>query len=128
MATAPTPGAARRSKEQSRVLRMTIHGKTLEFQPSAITLAERFNIRNATTLPFEAFFGGEEGRLFGSDSIAVLWWLARRHNGEPALSWQEFASGWTDDPDFDVEAIEDDDPEDDRPEGSGSGSSTDSLT
>lgn len=116
MATAPTPGAARRDVEHSRVLRMTVNGKTLEFQPSTITLKERFVIRTSTELPFEAFFG-EGGRLFGEDSIAVLWWLARRRNGEPGLALLDLMSEWESDPDFDVEAIEDDPEELDHPEG-----------
>ena len=121
MATAPTPGAARRAEADAKVIRITNGGKTLEVQPSGLALSERFVIRHATGLPFEAFFrGGEES--IGEDSIAVLWWVARRANGEPNLGFPQFIKDWVFDPEgFDIE-VDEDDPEDDRPEGSGLGS------
>lgn len=121
MATAPTPGAARRAEADAKVIRITKDGKTLEVQPAALSLQERFVIRHATGLPFEAFFTGGEDSI-GEDSIAVLWWVARRANGEPGLVFSQFVNDWTFNPEgFDIEVVEDD-AEDDHPEESGLGS------
>jgi len=117
MAKAPVPGRARADAAAQTVIRMTVAGKTLEVQPAALTLDERFVIRASTNgLPFEAFFAGGEQSV-GEDSVAVLWWCARRANGEPNLSFRQFVSEWVFDPEnFDIEVVEAD-PEDPSPEG-----------
>lgn len=121
MATAPVPGAARRAEADAKVIRITNSGRTLEVQPAALSLTERFAIRHATGMPFEAFFAGGESSI-GEDSIAVLWWVARRANGEPDLAFSVFVKDWVFEPEgFDIE-VEADDPEDDHPEESGLGS------
>jgi hypothetical protein len=116
MAKAPTPGRARADEAAQTTLRMTMAGRTLEVQPSALSLEERFVIRSATGLPFEAFFAGGEQSI-GEDSIAVLWWCARRANGEPNLAFRQFIAEWVFDADnFDIE-VDEDDGEDQSPEG-----------
>ncbi len=116
MAKAPTPGRARTEEAAATTIRMTMGGKTLEVQPAALSLKERFVIRSATGLPFEAFFAGGENAV-GEDSVAVLWWCARRANGEENLPFAQFMGEWVFDAnDFDIE-VDEDDGEDDSPEG-----------
>lgn len=125
MATAPTPGKARARNEAQTVIRIKMGDRTLEVQPSALSLNERFIIRQVTGSPFEAFF-----QAIGEDSIAVLWWVARRANGEPSLAFQKFMGEWEaleSADDFDIDIVEDNEEDDTSPEGSGSGSSTPSL-
>lgn len=109
MGLAPTPGRAQEDAAANVRLRMTLGGRTLEVQPAALTLDEKFVIRNATGLPIEAFFAPGQNTV-GEDSVAVLWWIARRANGEPNLPWKQFAAEWAFDPEaFDIEEVEDDD-------------------
>jgi hypothetical protein len=120
MATAPRPGGERKAAEATRRFQITLKGRMLELV-AAVSLQEKIAVRYATGLPFEAFYGGEQ-RL-GTDSLAVLWWLARRANGEPALSWAGAAADWPADlgpDDVDLVLVDDDDEEPtDDPEGSG---------
>ena len=117
MAKAPTPGRARADEEAQTTIRMTMGERTLTVQPSALTLAERFVIRQSTGLPFEAFFAGGEQSI-GEDSVAVLWWIARRSNGEPALAFRQFKDEWVfDGENFEIEVDEQPDDEDESPEG-----------
>jgi hypothetical protein len=77
--------------------------------PNNIPLSEKLIVRKATGLPFEAFLGDED--RIGADSVAVMWWLARRANGEPMLTWKQAEQDWPDElkaEDIDVEV---DDPE-----------------
>lgn len=120
MAKAPTPGRAQAEAaakaEAQVVLRITNGEQMLEVQPSALTLKERFVIRSSTGLPFEAFFSGGEHAI-GEDSVAVLWWCARRANGEPTLAFRQFMDEWVFDPEhLEIEEVEPDE-DDDRPEG-----------
>lgn len=117
MATAPRPRPA--EDTPTSFLRMRVRDVTLEMpSPAVLPLKERFAVRAATGLPLEAFFAGGESSI-GYDSLPVLWWLARRHNGEPALSLKtvegEFPPPDGFDPDdIDIEFVdltESDDPE-----------------
>lgn len=113
MATAPRPGAVDRSGP-SKIIRLTQGGETLEFAPDALTLDERVKIRKELGLPFEAFVAGPSA--VGEDTLAVWWWLAKRQNGQPNLSWRQFGFDWEGAEGFEVTEVVDD-PEDDRPEG-----------
>lgn len=80
-----------------------------------LTMPDKLAVRKATGMPFEAFWGSE---TVGEDSLVVLWWLARRKNGEALLSFQQAAAEWpldlgADDIDIHVGPVEDDadDPE-----------------
>ncbi len=116
MAKAPVPGRAREDEAAQLTIRMTMSGRTLSVQPAALSLKERFVLRSATGLPFEAFFSGGELAI-GEDSVAVLWWLARRSNGEPNLPFEQFQGEWHLDPDDFEIAVDEPDDEDDSPEG-----------
>lgn len=125
MAKAPKPRAAtdkpRNAPPEAGRFVIRFRDTTLEM-PEAITLKEKMAVRYATGMPFEAFWSGES--RIGEDSISVLWWLARRHNGEPHLSFEQHAAEWPTEltaDDFDVEMVTDDDEPTDDPEGSGPG-------
>jgi hypothetical protein len=119
MATAPKPGARRKTQEAAAVVRLTLKGETLEM-PRQITIEERFAVQAATKYPLE-FWWSDEDRI-SDTSLCVLWWLARRHNGEPRLAWKQHLAEWPDDlspDDVALEVVEDDEEPTDDPEGSG---------
>lgn len=125
MASAPSPGKARREAEAAQVIRITHNDETLEFRPGDMTLEQRVHFRKEVGLPFEAFVAGESA--IGEDTLAVWWWMAKRQNHQPRLSWRQFGFEWQFDPDaFDIEVVEND-PDDPAPEGSGPGSDATSL-
>lgn len=116
MATAPTPGA---TASEVKFFRIRIQDRTLELSSSP-TIKEKMAVRLATGLPFEAFYSGESS--FGEDSLVVLWWLARRQNGEPNLTFDEVATSWPvlDENDLELTLVEPDEQGvEDSPEGSG---------
>jgi hypothetical protein len=79
--------------------------------PNNIPMSEKVIVRKATGMPFEAFLGDED--KIGADSVAIMWWLARRANGEPMLTWSQVEKDWPDElteSDIDVEV---DDPSED---------------
>lgn len=134
MAKAPKPGAGRKHEEQreaQKVLTITIRREVVTAKgrvvPETHTLApgllpsrERMICRKATGLPWAAFW---EENAIDEDSLRVLWWLARRMNGEVTLTWEqadaEFPRDITaDEIDVDVDdGDSDDDGGDDSPEG-----------
>lgn len=122
MAKAPRPGSVSgpdvAKTKPGGILRITVQGTTLDLS-KAIPFKERFVVRAATGLPLSAFWSGEF--KIDEDSVKILWWLARRSNGEPRLSFEEVDDQWpggmTPD-DLEVEEI-DDDEESDDPEVSG---------
>jgi hypothetical protein len=109
MATAPIPG---RNGQTAPRFRITIRGDTLEI-PAQLPIGEKFAVRTATGVPYGQFFA-----TFDEDSLCVLWWLARRHNGEPRLSWQQHLTEWPTDltaDDLNLEEITDDNEPTDDP-------------
>lgn len=119
---APRPGAARAKKEAARRLRIRIRDEELTFSPQ-ITIQEKFAVRRATGMPWDAFTGLLE-TSFGEDTLVVFWWLAKRQNGEPNLPMLKVQQDWPDDltsEDLDVDWVDDEPGGDDDPEGSGAG-------
>ena len=131
MATAPTPGVGARTEANASklVLTITVHrpimhaGRQIpdshEIAPALIPIRERTICRKATGLPPAAYYGSEDA--MDIDSMAVLWWLARRANGEATLTWQQAEAEWPLDLTPDELAVEVDDGTgdegDDSPEG-----------
>lgn len=112
-----TRARPRSKAQEAKRFRITVKGRTLEL-PANLTLNEKMTVRLATGIPFDQFLVSET--RIGEDTVAVLWWLARRANGEPNLAWSTFAGEWeTISPDeLDVDIIDDDDDEGaDDPEG-----------
>lgn len=130
MAKAPRPGVSTREAEldeaqqimQLKVLRpiVTKSGRTIPETHSIginnIPMRERIICRKATGLPLAAFWS--EDRI-DVDSIMVLWWMARRLNGEAALTFDQAAEDWpldlTED-ELDIELGEPTDEDGDDPE------------
>ncbi len=127
MANAPTPGSRAADEAVRLFLRIRIKDRTLDLVPT-LTMKERFVVRAATGgLPLEAFLPQQTEREFGEDSLFVLWWVARRQNGEPNLAFAQADTEWPndlDEGDVDVTEVDLDNepPEDDSPEGPGPGS------
>lgn len=132
MAKAPKPGVTARAEDQAenaKILTIEIKreldtgGKKPRPIPQTNTLAvnlipmrERIICRKATGLPFSAFWS--EDRI-DVDSIVVLWWMARRANGEVTLTFDQAAEQWPTDLDFETEVeleLDDPDEEADDPE------------
>lgn len=110
MARAPTPGAGNRPGPAAR-FRIRVRDQTFELTTN-VTLKEKIAVRLATGLPFEAFYAGEN--RVGEDSVCVLWWLARRQNGQPGLPWAQHEAEWPSplvEGDIDLEVLDDDDGE-----------------
>lgn len=119
MAKAPRPGKTDAKDSKPRFLKLRLREETLEVG-LALSLQEAFVVRNAAGCSVESLM-----QSFGMDSFAVLWFLARRQNGEPNLPWAKFAAEW--DPDLseddidldevnvDAEPAEEDSPLDDGP-------------
>lgn len=113
MATAPRPGAGRRTaarKQAQRVIRITVRGESATLCPDNLPFSEQIAVRKACGgLPFSSFWGGES--VIGEDSLQVMWWLARRSCGEPALQLQTVLDEWPEvltPEDFNVELDEPD--------------------
>lgn len=123
-AKAPRPGSRAEAEAARQFIRIRVKEREMDLMMS-LTIQERFVVRAATAgLPFEAFLPQQSGREFGEDSLFVLWWVARRQNGEPNLPFKQAEEEWPTDMgegDLDVTVIDlDDESEaDDSPEGSG---------
>lgn len=121
MAKAPKPGSfdseAQPPSKTTSKFRIGFGGTVLEM-PTSIPFKERFAVRAATGLPLGQFWGGEH--KLDEDSFVILWWLARRYNGEPRLNLNAVIDTWPDEIDSDdliFEIVEDDGDEDtDDPE------------
>lgn len=121
MGKAPTPGVGKRKEAAARaqhLLKVTVAGETKSFHINNLPFGELAAIRKASGgLPLSAFWGGPD-TVIDTDSLKVLWWLARRANGEPRLPMSAVDAEWdavVDSGDFDV-AYDDGAPEDDDPE------------
>jgi len=124
MAQAPPPGAGDRAESADaakQILTITVREETRTLAVNNIPLSERLIVRKATAMPLEAFVGEIEdigANKVGLDTIVVLWWLARRANGEPMLTYKKVCDEWPTDltpDDIDVK-VDDPDPEATDPE------------
>lgn len=116
MAKAPRPGVGERTaaaRAAQKVMTLTVGGESRNLAVGLVPMSERLAVRAATKMPFEAFLSDED--KIGSDSVLVLWWLARRANGEPGLSWGEIVAQ-TSVEDLMSAAVDIDEPDGDDPE------------
>lgn len=123
MATAPTPGIARRQDAvdaAKKVMRITIRDTTLDVAIGNLPFKVKNRVRKQCDgLPLSAYWGGEA--VIDEDSLKVLWWVARIMNGENALTLDAVIDTWPADlgpDDIDVELVDpdDEDQDDDNPE------------
>jgi len=112
MAKAPRPGKTRERAAATQRFRISVKGRTLEL-PATLTINEKMAVRLGTGIPFDQFLVSET--RIGEDTVAVLWWLARRANGEPRLAWNTFAGEWEQirPDDLECDLVDDDDEVDD---------------
>jgi len=125
MAQAPDPGfvdALDDDEQLQTILSITIHRdivskkgrpipRTHQIAINLVSVNEKLVVRRSTGLPFEAYWDNGLGNTVGEDSLVVLWWLARRANGERGLNWSTAADEWPKgmgEDDFDVEVDEPD--------------------
>lgn len=101
MAQAPRPGVSARADEleaAQQVITITIKrpittadGRLVDESHTLainnIPIRERVICRKATGLPMAAYWSGED--RIDLDSVVVLWWIARRMNGEATLTWDQ---------------------------------------
>jgi hypothetical protein len=97
LATAPTPGVSRRAdaaETVQRIVTITLAwtGETHRLALNNVPLDHRMAVRKQTGMAFNAYTGGPDS--IDVDSIAVLVWVSKRMNGQPALSWAQFARSW----------------------------------
>lgn len=93
-ASAPSPSQVERSRGRSRFdrtfkLTLTEPGKerrTLELAAADLGPRDDRISRQQAGFPVEQFILAEK---LGADSVVIMWWMARRHNGEPNLSYPE---------------------------------------
>jgi hypothetical protein len=104
MAQAPRPGVSTREDQLEadqtvmtiRINRPIFHGdrqvaESHTIAPGNVPMRERIICRKATGLPLAAFWAED---LIDIDSLMVLWWLARRLNGEATLTFDQAAEQW----------------------------------
>lgn len=123
MVSAPTPGSRAAEEAARQFIRLRVKDKTLDMMPD-LEMKERFVVRTSTGLPIEGFLPAESQREFGEDTLFVLWWVARRQNGERNLPFAQAEREWPRDlgpDDIDITLVDlDDEPEaDDSPESEG---------
>ena len=83
MATAPRPAAA---QKRSGFIITVRDGEPLTISLDDFGPRDSLDVRKATGLALAQLF--EQG-TFDMDTTAVLWWMARRRNGEEKLTFEE---------------------------------------
>lgn len=115
MATAPRPGA---SQAKRQGVRLTAGGRVFELELGDLTAEDAHWIRRETDFSLNHIVLTEQ---FDLDSVAALWLLCRRKEGERKLRFRQvlkempaYALAFDEDePFFIIEALESDDAEDD---------------
>jgi hypothetical protein len=118
MATAETPGTARRHDEAQaakKIMRITFRKQTLDLAIGNLPFRIKNRVRKQCDgIPLSSYWNGEAS--IDGDSFMVLWWVARLMNGENALTLQAVIEEFEDlgdeltPDDLDIEMIDPDDP------------------
>lgn len=92
MARAPRPGSTASDQETERLgLRITFRDRTLTLHLDDLGPNDDLAARKETGFPVAPFINDDR---FSTDSICVLWWMARRKNGERRLRYQDVVKTW----------------------------------
>lgn len=70
----------------SRILRITLGGRSLEIDVMQFGPADDRVSRAQAGITISSLI---ESDVFGVDTMLLLWWLARRKNGEPGLHYYD---------------------------------------
>lgn len=95
MAQAPTPGVGRREDSASsnrRFVKITLQGETKVLAMHLVPLSEKMAVLRETHMSFDKLVGDDNKT--GEISVAVMWWLARRAEGDRSLSWSQVMESW----------------------------------
>lgn len=122
MASAPTPGVGRRNaqaRSAQKVATITVKGETYRLAVGSVPIGEKLVVLRETGMAFDQLIG--DSNKIGEVSVAVLFWLAKRANGQRSLSWAQVAEEWPTDLTEDDVSFEMDTPDeglegDDSPE------------
>ncbi len=105
MGLAPRPGVTARAeaaKAARRSITVTLRGESHTVWPMNVPLRHAAAFRKATGgLPLRRFLDEEE---LDVDSFKALWWLGRRLDGEPDLTFDQLDADWPED--FDLSDIQ----------------------
>lgn len=85
MALAPVPGVGKRQERDRQGMRVTMGGRTLSLFLNDLGPQDDLVSRKETGFPVTPFFAEDR---FGMDSLMIVYWMARRKNGEPTLKFQ----------------------------------------
>jgi hypothetical protein len=88
----PQPGSRADLTNARKFLRLRVKDRILDIVPD-LPMTEKFAVREATGMPFEAFVSDSEQK-WGEDSLFILWWVGRRQNGEPNLRLSQAEGEW----------------------------------
>ncbi len=122
MATAPTPGAARKRRERNKAFVIEVDGKPARLYPADLGPADARRVRRLD-LGYslaQVMDSLTDVRQADIDVVCLLWWLARVKAGETDLTFEQAESEFpsyedlADRAEFSVEL--DDDDEDPTPE------------
>lgn len=83
MGLAPTPGASKRKRQGVRI---TIDNDTRDLHLADLGPQDDAISRKETGMPVTSFIDED---TFALDSVAVLWWMACRKNGQPRLKFRD---------------------------------------
>lgn len=111
---APKPGVGRRQEAKRAAVRVTVGDRAYTLHISDLGPHDDLVSRRETGLPVTPFFAEER---FGMDSLLIMFWMARRKNGEDRLRFEQVVEEFPtyesiSEADFKVEAIEEIDGED----------------
>lgn len=85
MALAPVPGVGKRQTAERSGMRITLGGRTVTLHLADLGPQDDLVARKETGLPVTPYFAEDR---FGMDSLLIVYWMARRKNGEPNLRFQ----------------------------------------
>ena len=100
----------------ARTITLHVRGAEFTLAPDNVSIAEKSIIRKAIGCSYEVMLSPENK---GEEQLVMLWWIARRGDGEVGLTWARALEEWPSDltpEEFADMVTEGDATEDDSPE------------